>query len=233
MDGVKLPSDLNMEIENLVEETVEFLAREESLNIHAKIIEWSVFSLSYINLAELGCNYLLSSDKKENKDGSLIAAILYNLKHGLELMVKMSVKVLETEGQGLGTKPIHDLQTLYKNVEKIFLKKYIKRSDYGELKKFINRLFVLTRHYYHMDRINKYLTKDDFKLLDRDNTLFKYPENNVGISINYSSIFDGITKEDIETIKGDAREAKIVIFGIYDLLNKKVKKLIEKDLKKI
>lgn len=224
MNQVKSLKDIAKKTEEqLFESELQVLRDRDQINNISKLMDWTQFSLAYIRTAELGCDHLLAAQKLEIEDTFLVAAVLYNFKHGLEMMVKMSLKLSEAESQEVGNKQTHDLQALYREAEKIISKKYLKSSGSERLKKLMDKLYILTRKYYYMSIINKYLT-NNFSLLDRENTLFKYPENSVGISIDYYSLIEKIDKNDISIIKKDVQRAQEVIYGIFALLSNEKKK---------
>lgn len=223
MDKVKSLTDITKKIEDSFEaQNLALIKEGEQLHDRSKILDWSEFSLAYIRFAELGCQYLLSKSEqeKEPEDSFLIAAVLYNFKHGLEMIIKMSLKLCEDEGQEVGNKAIHDLRTLYKYAEKVISKRYLKSDEKVKLKNYMDTLYRLTHEYYQMNIIKKYLT-NNFTLLDKENTLFKYPENSVGLSIDYCFFLEKINEADIKIIEKDTQKAKEAIYAIFMLLHKK------------
>ncbi len=179
---------------------------------------WAKFSLAYFKIANLGCEFIIKSDKLETQDELIATSILYNFKHGLEILLKMAIRLMHQESTVKINEP-HNLISLFKTLENYVKKKSGKNSVPDELQKYIKQLTVLTRKYYYMDWINKYLI-GNFHIVDNDNTLFRYPENGSNIVIDYNSIVSKFEKKDIETIRNDINKATDAVYAIFTILRK-------------
>jgi len=200
-----------------------------------KWLSWLNFSRSYLLLAKLGCKELLDSERNKNeklKDKEffkmfyytedLFIAILYNIKHGIEIFIK-TLKLILSEK----IEKSHDIFYLFEVLEKEIKlhKEKIKSTIIKELNKsnlsdhdkvnldevkrnldnlptFLKKTKELVDKYYHCDVVKKKI-KNDFIIEDIDNTVFRYPENNLKVRLDYQKILSRINKDDIKNIFQD------------------------------
>lgn len=193
--------------------------------------DWVIFSQSYLLIARLGCQELMipkhpSTDYKdffklEYKIHDLTVPIFYNVKHGIEIFIKTLSLFLIGEYNNKE----HDLNVLFlkfKNEvdKKIKLKIFkplkndgneITQQDIDNLPKNLEKLKKLIYEFYAIEILKPKLNQD-FTIADKQNDIFRYPDNKALIKINWQEVLDKISKEDISVIQG-----KIQI--IYDLFN--------------
>ena len=169
------------------------------------------FLFSFLSLADVGCDKFLSS-KIDVADRSIILSILFNLKHSLEIVMKtISWQVSGDYDMG------HDVQKLIKE-----LKNRIKKSKKSQI---INS---------HLDKLEKFLLKyrqlnlfqnalkSSIIFNDKDNKLFKYPENDkvggITVDINYSILTSKLTKSDVKEIKNDIKEIREILSNVKNII---------------
>lgn len=167
---------------------------------------WGSLAQGYLKIAEQGFLYLynqsnlgkkVSSDKNKDlyrlEEGNLIIASIWNIKHGLELVVK-----------GLGTRfnkqywNNHDLCSLFQDIR-------LKIEDYC-LKRDLDILHALVMKYSHCNFSKKTCYHDI------NNNYLRYPEVEE-VSLDYSFLHD-LVKNDIQQFLNDIYNIK----RVYDLL---------------
>lgn len=168
---------------------------------------WGSLAKGYFNLAEIG---LKSYKDKSNigkeiiathptikiplkyclKDGNTIIACIWNIKHGIELMLKSIGIFLDRKYWGK-----HDLDFLLKDIES-------KLQPYN-VGKYLTKLKQLVDKYYNC----KFSPKTVFK--DFDNTYFKYPETKGGGALDYSFVHD-LKKKDINKFLKDIHNLQVL-----------------------
>ena len=167
---------------------------------------WGSWAKGYLKLAEQGFLYFKNQKKigrksffKKSKkiysleNGSMIIASIWNIKHGLELIIKGLGITLDKKYWYA-----HDLDFLLKDLDN-------KLKDHC-LKKHIDFLKSITRKYYKCNFTSKTL------FIDKKNDFFKYPESDK-FSLNYSFVHD-LKRKDIGQFLKDIHNLK----RIYDLI---------------
>jgi len=173
---------------------------------------WYIFVTAYFGLAKAGCQYLqknrLTLDNK-----FITVAIVYNLKHGLETILKALQRTLN-KGEIDKSDQIHNTNTL----SKILKKKIKKDKNKKDLNKQINKLEKLICKYTEIPFLTDYL-KNCFSINDYDNILLKYPENSAKFIVDYGSILKQINKNNIKDIEQDIDELIVIV--------KEIKKIVK------
>jgi len=165
---------------------------------------WGSWAKGYLKLAEQGFLYLKNQKNIGRKskptylleDGCLIIASIWNIKHGIELIIKgLGINIDKKYWQK------HDLNDLLNDLEKKGTNLYIKKH--------IDVLKKITDKYYRCS----FSKKTNF--VDTENTFFKYPELGCvgGVSLNYSFVHD-LKRKDINQFLKDIHNLGIV----YDIL---------------
>lgn len=200
--------------------------------------DWWLFCDSYLSAAELACREMIDQKYKvfKSKKGehgplrfwvyNLYIPMIYNLKHAIEIFLKYFLIVIEDKMPELG-KNGHDIEKyleLFKSKHNVEL---INRAIKGAIKQGKKTRFSLEAaefetefHQKWMENMNRLVIKyfkcediiskiGNFSLIDRLNDGFRYPVNQLGVSLNYSELIGKINKEDI----------KIVLKDIYELKN--------------
>lgn len=156
---------------------------------------WYDFTRSFLDLVELGCKEVKEQKHKKNIGGieikyekSLNIAIIYNMKHAIEIFIKTLIRYAEYDSfQNIKEHNLEFLFNLYvekferlKKKPKYSLKnahpatqEYVKNFDKNALK-----LAEVIDYY---DQL-KFLNKEDISVIDTKNTAFKYPENYLEIN---------------------------------------------------
>lgn len=201
----------------------------------ASLEEWLHFSWSYLELAEIGCDYWIIrlKDPKNFKKNypefcepinvRSFLPIIFNVKHSLELFLKRISASLSAE-----IDHTHDLEELSKNMREVNwvnVRKNISslpdKNTNGEIIKTVkeickekNRLEYKTKElidivdcYYHLKPVLDAIDTE-FLFSDTDNTAFKYPENSLLVSFDYSNFTDKIKVDDFSKIKKDISKLK-------------------------
>lgn len=218
--------------------------------------DWLIFTKAYLNIAELALKEInpkignkYNSCKKVIYDSDLLIPIIYNIKHSIELFIKMleitlSCKSLGKEYYG------HDLDTLmnkykkrekpkFKDLKKIIsdsydknknnyylkeaneLLKYINSSDFVDLEKNFEKLFM---SYYNLSFLDGCFKDDQsinkfVDIIDCKNDIFRYPENCSEVRINYYEMLKNLRLETECSHNGQ------VFNGIMDVLLDDIGKL--------
>ncbi len=178
--------------------------------------DWYIFTSAFFNLSKIGCENVLNSKfTKNNKYLSL--SIIFNLKHGLEVMLKAFNR--NTNPEIDTTDKHHDIKMIFRDFKnsKSFKNK-VNKLKTTSLNKELSKLEKFVERYYGLDFINEYL-KDSFKIKDKENTFFKYPENSAVIMVDYSTFLDHFTKTDIKNIKSDIEEIEKIIKKIKNFIS--------------
>ncbi len=200
----------------------------------ATLEEWLCFSWSYLELAEIGCDYWiirLKNPKEFLKKYSAFSShmvtarsflpIIFNIKHSLELFLKRVSASLDIK-----TEYIHDLKELSGNIENINWAKIrtkIKKkstsisnqqnirvakeicSKENRLEEKSKILIEIINNYYHLIPFVD-IIGNDLVLSDVKNDAFRYPENYLSVSFNYEDFTDKVTTANFERVKDDIKK---------------------------
>ena len=183
--------------------------------------DWRIFSYSFLLLAKLACQELL--DKRTNKHSKtteygppefslpytspdLFISILFNVKHGIEVIIKtISVFALGEYEEG------HDIHILFQEVKRkisgLNLKPALDNKwdkitpeDIANLPDNLDKMESLINEFYTMDILKPKLEKN-FYLRDVKNDIFRYPDNKASVQIDWGALLDGkINEVDIKNI---------------------------------
>ena len=131
--------------------------------------DWAAFALGYIHLAQLACEQIVTK-KFKNDDygpGSIYLPAVYNLKHGIEVMLKFfSIQFLQKEMID-SSDLSHDIDDIFahlkKEVSENRLKKAIEKwekdnpDNKGKLtgKDIYEELEKIVKKYYTLDFLKK------------------------------------------------------------------------------
>jgi len=173
--------------------------------------DWVLFAHSYFYIARLACQELL--DKREEKHdrsldskielqyrvSDLYIAILYNIKHGIEVYIK-SLGIFDFESYEKG----HDIHSLFQNFRSKMQSK-INGDDLDKIEKLI-------AYFYGVDFLKPKI-KELYKIRDIQNDIFRYPDNSVKLQLQWELIIDSFREQDIEEMKRKIEE-------LLELLNK-------------
>lgn len=178
----------------------EILAPQVSVS-SLKRKNWQVFTLSFFNLAAAGCQKLESLESLSDEDKQMFISIIFNIRHGLEVLIKTFMAIINDEKYRIEN--IHDVESLMEKLQKKITGQKLKKKVKDELSKSLSELENFLTKYTAQEYIKPYLQKENFEILDTQNTLFKYPENSVSIQIDYSEVLAQFTLVDLKNITSD------------------------------
>jgi hypothetical protein len=186
--------------------------QEEELSQRSIKLDWIFFAFAYLDLAKLGCQHILKEEGYLPQKSFLIAAVLYNFKHSLEIIIKLLTFLLDDKYE-----KDHSLKKLFENFKKIASKR-MNEEERKKINKLIDRMYVLIFNYYYLRFLGDKIGGSSTFIIDEKNDFLRYPENNVKIQIGYWSIIDKISKTEIHLIKNDIDTAEEVFVQIRKTL---------------
>ena len=167
--------------------------------------DWIIFAQSYFYIARLACQELLLEDNKEkhNKNLSssiglhyrpadLYIAILFNIKHGIEIFIK-SLSILDVEEYERG----HDTHILFQN----FKKRGVIKLDTKDLEE-MEELII----YFYKPSFLKPKIEEFYEITDTENDIFRYPDNSAKLQIQWELIIGLFNISDVQEIKNKLDE---------------------------
>lgn len=197
---------------------------------------WLNFGLSYLFIAELGCKGMQKADLGF-KISDLYISTIYNIKHGIEVLLKSMIVILENK-ELVKKDEIHNQKELLSrlfhiinlpdikkiiteiidNKEKaddfVFLSEKIETIE-EQLKLMENLIFKYQHLKFLKDKIGQ-----EFIIEDTDNTTFKYPQNSLKIKLDYEKIIDKITNDDILIIEIDINRLINIFISLFLIFSK-------------
>ena len=207
---------LDTEIER---KRVSIMKRDKNLIKRISELNWILFSSSYLDIAECGCDKFLEKERGKNEnyfDKFIVISIVFNIKHALEVIIKFFTKISVKENY----KPNHNLDELFKEFKNVE-KKITKEKDKKRLRKNLESLQLFVYEYYRLKLFQEHAGEDyDFLIEDNKNTFLRYPEESeVKFIMDFSSIVEKIEIHDIETIKKDIEKIRKIMFDLQKTLN--------------
>lgn len=166
---------------------------------------WTEFTLSFLDIAKLACEKCEEIEKNNEFTTShyyiptLKISIIYNIKHALELLLKLLIRTIDNDlNELLGGKDGHNIEFLLlklqnkipikelKSIEDKIEDPYAREFFSNVLKNLDDQLEELRQLVIKYNQL-KFLKQDLIQLEDYNNTAFKYPENKFQIyaSIDY------------------------------------------------
>lgn len=171
---------------------------------------WGSIAKGYLELAKLGLGHFLGietnrvflNEGKKSllslRDGNLLIASIWNIKHGLELAIK-SLRVSIDKSYQKG----HDLNSLFNDLKNNIKDLCIERD--------LQMMEKIVKKYYNCD----FSRKTTFN--DSQNDYFRFAEGKNGV-LNYSFVHD-VTQEDIRQFLNDINNIVIA----FDLLEAEIR----------
>lgn len=159
---------------------------------------WYVFVTAYLEFTKKGCECLLKLKKLSTKDKYVVIGIIYNLKHGLEIILKAVSRSINKNLDSSDTH--HDIKKLFHFV----MKAKSQAKKVGKIKDEIMNLKSLIDKYNELVFLKNYL-KNNFVIDDYKNLFFKYPENEMEVIIDYSGLLSYISLSDVENTEKDVK----------------------------
>jgi len=180
---------------------------QEKKEINQKAVtskyNWIFWAKSYLALAYIGIQELKDKKYLEAQEigilvwGTwqvydaqlLLIPIIWNLKHGIELIFKaLNVTFVEEYLKN------HDIKQLREELETVLEKK--------DPDKYFDEFVNITDKYYRLDFFNSRLRKTS-KVVDKDNDIFRYPEGSkTKLNLELRD-FQYFTKDDLKELEED------------------------------
>lgn len=160
---------------------------------------------SYLTLSKLGIDKI-EKDATYNENNSIACAIIFNIKHSIELILKC-LTVTASTGESYEQK--HDLRKL-----SILLRK-VSRTKSQDLIK----LMAIAEKYYNLDFWGGKLKQDGF--CDSENEVFRYPTSSKGGYVLDMQKMKGLKPDDIMELTNDVRELERIGSRIYRIIRRK------------
>jgi hypothetical protein len=208
--------------------------KEKNFKKIDKNFDYIYFSRAYLIIAYSGIENREKNTLAENEEliyeishenNYIIAPILYNIKHAIELFIKAISKIFELNDKDFENK--HDLKILFSKIKIKLNKNHNIQSSIEELEKLIIK--------YHQNKFIDKKLKNNFSMEDEKNDVFRYPDNKAKIDLNFEKIFSQFKEKDFsEEIKNDIQQFYKLFYDIgREILgiNKELQE-IEKNLKK-
>lgn len=196
---------------------------------------WLNFGLSYLEIADLACQEMQKDNPSKGMPDLYIATV-YNVKHGIEVLLKSIIVSLEDQ-ELIKKDEIHNQEALFSkirsvinlpNVKKV-IAELIKNEKNDEYLAFIsektenleNQFNSIGDLVYKYQRLDFFKNKigNDFVIEDIDNTTFKYPRNSLNIKLDYAKILKRLTKEDAIDLNADIKKLISIFVGLYLVLS--------------
>lgn len=202
--------------------------------------DWARFTIGYLALSELTFRELATrkyddSEKEYRIDEVYIPAV-FNLKHGIEIFLKaLSIEFLEKK-QLDKSDHSHDIDEIFTRLRKdvgenriqksieIYNKRNTDSPYEGSGKSILTELKRLVEKYYKLDFLKDKIEKD-YSITDINNEAFRYPTNNLNITIDYQKISKRFTIDDVEQSRLDSVRLEKIFYQLYLLI------YVEKNLK--
>ncbi len=187
--------------------------------------DWLYFSQSYLQMAKLACQEIIEP-KHNKRDGvksfwsyypkDLIIPILYNVKHGIEIFVKTISLIIDEEyDEG------HNIKELFGKLKRKFKKVKLQPCKKGgnvitsetidDFPKKLKEIEKLVNEFYFVEILREKLDKN-FVIHDKQNDIFRYPDNKASVKINWEVVLPKFNEKDIQSLKNK-------IDKLYELFN--------------
>lgn len=184
----------------------------EDFNKIDKNFEYIFFTRAFLLLAYSGIENKQINLAEEREElvpdfakQYILAPVFFNIKHAIELFIKSVSKIFELTDKDFEKK--HDINFLFLKIRGLLDKnKKIKEED-------INKLEKLILKYHHLEFLNKKI-KNNFIITDKENDVFRYPDNKAGFVLNFENIFYQFKESDIEEIKHDIKQLHKLFYDI-------------------
>lgn len=186
--------------------------KEQSSEVEKTKVEyyWIVYAEHYLSLAEIGIQELVLNKHKDslilknmyaNERKLGIIAIIFNIRHALELTKKYFLK-----SAGYDFKVTHELTDEIDKLEGLFLKHHSNLELSRDLSEF---KWLLVKYEYNIFQYGNAFKKNEIK--DSMNVLFRYPERRDGELVQVVDLVDKFPLRFIHQIRFD-------IITIYSVL---------------
>ena len=174
--------------------------------------EWFSYSRYYLRAAQI----LLDAASSHEEEKYLVVPALFNLRHGLELVLKASIRFLSDEDSD-PPENVHDINKIFSKLKKKItssqkkgIAKFAKEigDPQADAEKFfknsIDDLSNMVTKYYYQIPATKVLERDQYFIEDIENELFKYPESNkIKFGLKSKSFIDGLDDTNMKEFNRD------------------------------
>lgn len=190
--------------------------------------DWTIFSLGYLNLAELSCLEIIEKKYQytANHGKIIYIPIIFNIRHAIEIFIKtFSIKFLKKDFLD-NTDHTHDIQELFLKFREKISKKRLQESikkwkdENPDNKEEIssdtifNELESIINKYQNLDFL-KTKIGINYYIDDTNNTAFKYPTNDLNIKISYKDLLGKFTEMDAREFLIDVIKLQKIFYQLY------------------
>lgn len=189
--------------------------------------EWENFADAYLSLARLGLEKALELKDGGKENIYLILPSLFNLKHGIEMMLKTLTIWYLGKDHLSGADLTHDLDEIFSQFKKQIPKRRV-QDAIEELKRkqpdlphedlntenIFEEMEDLVFRYVTLDVLKSKISRDDLTFLDLNNTALRYPSNDISLQVDYSSVIEKFDSSDIQLMLRDCQKAKILLWKL-------------------
>jgi uncharacterized protein (UPF0335 family) len=209
------------------------------------IHSWIEYTDSFFDLVKLGCeevdnprhsNKFIEDIKIEHKD-KINIAVIYNMKHAIELMLKTLIKIMDVDDNVEISKLGHDLNNIFKEL-KTYTTDTKKMDNIFRLSGSTDQK-IITCVKQEFEEITKGMLKNlnecvdyynrfkflSIETLDTDtvNTVFRYPEgkpkDDISIKVRNESVFFTYGNLDTERIQKDVELLSLYLFRVKSIFD--------------
>ncbi len=196
-----------------------------------KKFDYLYFARAYLLLAFLGTEELLKciNNKNKNKENKnslakdegdelvpdfvlmnnyLVAPVLYNLKHSIEIFLKVTSLFFEDDFDEK-----HDIKLLFSKIKGKLNKLKLDKENKNEFIKKVGDLEKLIIKY-HKNIFLENKISSSFTMEDIKNDVFRYPDNKAKINLDFDKIFPLFTVGDIKEIQQDMKKFNTLFYDV-------------------
>jgi len=178
--------------------------------------DWAIFAQSYFLIARLACQELLNTQNKKhsksrNRDipytpADLFVAILFNVKHGIEVFIKtLSLFAYGEYREG------HDIRELFIEVKQKISKlnltpskpvyyDAVTKEDINNSLRDLDKIETFVSYFYTLDLLKSKIGQH-YKIKDTQNDFLRYPDNKAEVQVDWGTVLSsGIAEIDIKEI---------------------------------
>lgn len=187
----------------------------ETKSFQKKINErdWYIFTKSFLSLGKSGCDKVLKKEDEASEEDKVSSiGIIFNLKHGIEIFLKMLIHRFQDKEDIDDNFQSHKCGFLIESLDgnndfNSFLKKNSIIRKWVKIKK-INEKYTLISELPFLNDL-----KAKISIKDNGNNFFKYPQfkydkkrETLVMGVNYSEIIMDIDKNFIKDVDNDLKE---------------------------
>lgn len=163
----------------------------ERVTKNQEITNWIIFTKSFINIIKSELTWICKKERLQQNDKIKFIAIVYNLRHSIEIIIKLLLTIDWNNKNG------HNLQTIYQEIKM----RNIDDDHNKILKNLVEKYSDTSKIYNHKTIIEAI----DY-MKDPQNEFFKYPSHNkteVTIVYKYDKLTQKTSKRSFNELKKD------------------------------